>query len=481
MTAATKLTPVVLTEEKVQDSSTGSDRSKLGEADPPRHILKRPIVATSRKNVITMMQQVMEELGVKGGLSHVTTVREALEVLRDQPQSFLFVDWQLGPDVAVQILKAGRDGEALNLRPVLLLIPNVTAESAATAMEYCVSKVVAGQLTAPGLLEQVEQIRKIQEGDSIINQQLQRLADARRLGDKDLAGEMITTLHELHPNDLRITVEFTEHLIQEERWLQAEKLLQPLCVRDVPYLRALSAYSRCLLKRGARMEAEAVLKKAKLINPFDVERLIELGNVLLINEKVSEAHQNYSDAMKLDRANQEARVGKATCNLLQDEINSALTLLQEKTSPRELASIFNTAAIMASRGDKFEHAVKLYETATRLVEANPWLIARLAYNQGLAFNKWNKPEAARKMFEKAAKADPQFKKAVKHGLSIAPAVSESKTDEMEGAEETIFVGTQERRDNIGPRVSDCESEPKSMMDEIEDFGLDSSTLSSDDE
>ena len=46
---------------------------------PPKHILKRPIVATSRKNVITLMHQVMEEMGATGSLIQVESLAAATE------------------------------------------------------------------------------------------------------------------------------------------------------------------------------------------------------------------------------------------------------------------------------------------------------------------------------------------------------------------------------------------------------------------
>lgn len=442
---------------------------------PPKHILKRPIVATSRKNVITLMHQVMEEMGATGSLIQVESLTAATEALNSKPDSLLFVDWNLGADVAVPILKAGRGDDTLNLRPVLLLMPNVTSESVSTAMEYCVTKVFAGQLTAPSLKEQIEQIKKIQEIDRPISKQLHKLAEARKTNDREAVAELISSLHAQFPSDLRITVEYAECLIEAEQWVQAEVLLHPLWNREPPYLRALSAYSRCLLKKGSNGDAESVLKKAKLINPNDVDRLIELGDVLLMNGKVEEAQQNFSEAMQRDKSNKDAKFGKAKCRLLQDDVNNALHLIQEVASPRELASVFNTAAVMASRDKKFEHAIKLYETAARLVAEDPWLQARLAFNQGLAFFKWEKPEDALKQFEQAAKIDPSFKKAVRTAVVFGRDRGQTAPIEsLEGHEESIGV---DRRKNIDRTVAHTD-QTAAMMDEIDSFGAAADTSDS---
>ena len=407
----------------------------------PRHILKKPVVASTRKSVINIIQQVMDELAAKSVMVQVENAGDAKSALTDQPRSLLFVDWNLGPDVAVQILKEGRgETDSLNLRPILLLIPNVTSEIAAIAMEYSVTKIFAGQMTATGLKEQIGQVRQVMEADQAIVDQLASIAEARNSGDKSLVDNIFSNLYEQYPNDLRLIVEYAEHLIETNQWMRAEVLLHPLWNREPPYLRALSAYSRCLVKKGSLSDAEGVLKRAKVINPYNVDRLISLGDVLLMSGKAQEAQDNFSEALQIDRSNKEAKAGKAKCQLLQDDINDALNLIKDIATPRELASIFNMAAVIASRGQKYEHSVKLYQTAIGLVGSDSWLAARLAFNQGLAFHKWDKPQEAREQFDLATKLDPAYAKAsrVTAAMNHAKAAN-AEVDELQDSEESIVV------------------------------------------
>lgn len=405
----------------------------------PRHILKKPVVASTRKNVINIIQQVMDELAAKSVMNQVENVIDARDALIGQPRSLLFVDWNLGPDVAVQILKEGRgQGDGLNLRPILLLIPNVTSEIAAIAMEYSVTKIFAGQLSAPSLKEQIGQVRQMTEADEAIVDQLASIAGARKSGDQSLVGEILSDLYEQYPNDLRLLVEYAEHLIETNQWVKAEVLLHPLWNREPPYIRALSAYSRCLIKKGSLSDAEGVLKRAKVINPYNVDRLISLGDLLLTSGKVQEAQANYSEALQFDRGNKDAKAGKAKCQLLQNDINDALNLVKDIATPRELASIFNMAAVIASRDKKYEHSVKLYQTAIGLVASDSWLVARLAFNQGLAFHKWNKPQEAREQFDLAMKLDPAYAKAARVTAALIRAeVADAEMDELQNSEESF--------------------------------------------
>lgn len=407
----------------------------------PRHILKKPIVASTRKGVINIIQQVMEELAAKSVMIQIENAVDAKDALTEQPRSLLFVDWNLGPDVAVQILKQGRsEANGLNLRPILLLIPNVTSEIAAIAMEYSVTKIFAGQITAPSLKEQIGQVRQMIDADQAIADQLESVAEARKSGDKSRVDQILSSLYEQYPNDLRLLVEYAEHLIETNQWVRAEVLLHPLWSREPPYIRALSAYSRCLIKKGSLSDAEGVLKRAKVINPYNVDRLISLGEVLLMSGKAQEAQVNFSEALQFDRGNKDAKAGKAKCQLLQNDINDALNLVKEIATPRELASIFNMAAVIASRDQKYEHSVKLYQTAISLVASDPWLVARLAFNQGLAFHKWDKPQEAREQFDLATKLDPSYAKASRATAALNRSeTADAEMDELQNSEESFVA------------------------------------------
>lgn len=434
MSNAAKKDPQVLIE----------NTAKPQEREPnkiPRHILKKPVVASSRKNVINIIQQVMDELAAKSVMSQVENVEDAKAALLDQPRSLLFVDWNLGPEIAVQILKEGRlEDDSLNLRPILLLIPNVTSEIVAIAMEYSVTKIFAGQISAPSLKEQIGQVRQIMEAEQAIADQLATIADARKTGDKSLVDQIFSELFEQHSHDSRLTVEYAEHLIETNQWMKAEVLLHPLWNREPPYLRALSAYSRCLIKKGSISDAEGVLKRAKVINPYNVDRLISLGDVLLMSGKTVEAQENFSEALQIDRNNKDAKAGKAKCQLVQDDINEALNLVKEIATPRELASIFNMAAVIAVREEKYEQSVKLYQTAKDLVASDPWLVARISFNQGLAFHKWDKPDEARAQFDIAIKLDSAYSKASRMVAALDRAeASNNDIDELQDSEESFVT------------------------------------------
>ncbi|MFK5283014.1 tetratricopeptide repeat protein, partial [Lacticaseibacillus paracasei] len=84
-----------------------------------------------------------------------------------------------------------------------------------------------------------------------------------------------------------------------------------------------------------------LLERAKIVNPHNVDRLIDLGEAFLNNNQVDEAMANFCEASTLDEDNKEAKFGQGKCMLMSGEVNEALGLLKAMSGPREMASIFN--------------------------------------------------------------------------------------------------------------------------------------------
>lgn len=395
-----------------------------GEADESglslRSLFRDAVIYAARKATTNALRLVLtEEVGVKQ--VNVTEDDETCrQALSEKPKAALIIDWGLGAAAVVPLLKIAQ-ADPLVVRPVLLLANQVTPEVVAIALEYRVARIAMGQITASSLPGHLQQVLKSIIAESALAPVLAGPAVAE--GEPPVPrtpAQVIQDLeaaHERYPNNFRITVELAERLIEQEEWVKAEMLLHPLWTLDPPYLRALSAYSRCLMKKKAFADAEFVLKKGKLINPHEPDRLVELGDVLLQLGKVAEARENYDEARVLDADHRAASMGQAKCQLLEEDINEALAILQQSSSPRELASVFNTAAIISAREKRFEHSLALYKAASQAVGEDLKTLARLKFNEGVAYVKWGRMKEALACFEEGARLDPKFRKAA-HNVQV---------------------------------------------------------------
>src|SRR5690606_32135063 len=181
----------------------------------------------------------------------------------------------------------------------------------------------------------------------LLRDTLTKVAEARRSGDWAIAGKLLSDLHERIPDDRRVTCELASNLMQEDRWDEAQTILQQLTVVDGTNLRAMHLLARCHMKQGRFENASEILKQTKLLNPFHVERLLDFGQVLLQLDLIKEALENFDLVLDMDEKNQEARIGKGQCMLMEGDVNDALKFLRELSNPRELAAAFNNAAILS--------------------------------------------------------------------------------------------------------------------------------------
>lgn len=195
------------------------------------------------------------------------------------------------------------------------------------------------------------------------------------------------------------------------KWEEVLKLLEPFTVTQPPYARALHLMGRCLMKLGRFAEASLILNKAKLLNPFNVARLIDLGNSLLRSNEIEQAKENFSEAAKLDGTNKEAKVGTGQCMLLEGDVNEALIVLKDISDQHELASIFNTSAIMSIRAGRFKDGMALYDAACLAISGNSKIVARLTFNKGLGYQRQRRDAEALNFFKEALALDGQFVKA----------------------------------------------------------------------
>jgi tetratricopeptide (TPR) repeat protein len=192
-----------------------------------------------------------------------------------------------------------------------------------------------------------------------------------------------------------------------------------LAVVDQNNLRIQHLKARCLMQQGEFEEAASILTNCKLINPFNVERLVDLGRAFIQTNQIREALATFDEALELDKDNKPAALGRAQCRLLEGDVNDALGLLRQISTQREVASLFNNAAILAIRQNRFDHGFSLYRAAIGAVGNSPRIVARLLYNLGIAQYKHFKLDEALECFESSFKQDPAFIKAKQNAQVIA--------------------------------------------------------------
>ncbi|MFK7823041.1 MAG: tetratricopeptide repeat protein [Oligoflexales bacterium] len=410
----------------------------------------------------------------------------ATEEISKNDRSLLILDWELGPEAIVETLEKSAKSQKIETRPILLIANSVSKHLVGVSYEYHVSKLHAGEISIKKILELLKMIAQDEGYNGPLRNILSKVNKNRSAGDWDGATSLLEGLQKKLPNNPKVAAELAVNRIYANQWEQALSLLEPIEYLDPPYIRALQLLSRCRMKIGKFKEASESLKKAKLINPFNVDRLLQLGKVLINCDEIGEAKSVFQEARGLAPDNQEALKGEGQCLLLEGEVNEALDLLNSIESPRELASVFNSSAVFTMRKGKYQQGMELYDSALTAIKEDNKIAARLLFNKGIGYRRWQKNPEALNCLEKAIRMDDSFEKAKrsytdlagKLGKGVPPEFaipslpSETSENVDENVDESIGLDftLSSKGDNVRPSMID------EFDDEIEDDDDDDDSL-----
>ncbi len=371
------------------------------------------IMRTNRQEVSDLTKKAVASLG---SVKVVATdrVESCIDALVKDAGAMLLVDWSLGSAEVNQILGAIRRHFKVEIRSVILVIDEIIPEIVATAIEYGVSQIHSGPLAVETIASCLKNLMDEVQHSNPIRDTLLQVAVAREKGNWAFVTPVLQNLLDQNPENTRVVMELAENLIHEKNWDSALNLLAPLASTEIPHIRALHLMGRCYLGNGNSEEAIKVLSKAKLLNPDHLDRLVDLGHAFMANDQPEEAKAEFNQALAIDPDFMDAQKGKGQALLMTGEVNEGLALLKVVSGNREIASIFNTAAILSVRKERFEKGRDLYITALRALGSDTSIASRLFYNLGLAYTKWSKLEKAQAAFDRSYKLDPTFSKVQKH-------------------------------------------------------------------
>lgn len=372
-----------------------------------------PIVHSPRQ---ALRDVVVEELK---GLGYPQTLfpkdqDNCIELLVKHPDSILVIDWALGSQHANAVLASIKGHFLVETRPIFLVIDELVDDVVATGAEYGVSQILAGAIERESVRECLGTLFQEASLTKNIREALITVAEARSRKDWPLATRILGELHTNNPDDERIALELVENLIVENQWDSALAILTPFAAQEPPNVRAMHLLGRVHLSMGNYDKAIALLNRAKIINPHNIDRLIDLGNAFFKNNQIDDAMQNFEQAAELDSDNKAATVGKSKCLLMNGDVNEALGLMKTVSGPREMASIFNTAAVLAMHVGQFDKGMSLYKSAINALGKNDQVASRLYFNMGLGYRRWSKLDRALACFSKSLDLDKAFDKAARH-------------------------------------------------------------------
>jgi tetratricopeptide (TPR) repeat protein len=368
-----------------------------------------PVVFTARSDVSDSVRTELKSLGVNAVLIPATQ-SQCIEFLKADSLRLLVIDWRLGSETVNQVIEQVRGHFKVETRPMLLIAPEPDQQVLATAFELGISQIHQGPISRHSIRESLNGVLREYEATRTIRESLGQVAKIRGQNNWTLATPILEHLLTENPGNDRLICELAENLIHEDGWDQALELIGPLTEREQPNIRALHLAGRCFMRKGDFDQAIGLLSRAKLMNPHQFERLIDLGDSYLQIYQPDEALRSFTEALAINGRSRRAKAGMGAARLLRGEVNEALSLMKDLSGPREMAAVFNMAAILTVRRKQFEQAMQLYQTAVQSIGKEDAIAARLLFNMGIGFRRWGKPDKAKVCFDRSLALDPSFSK-----------------------------------------------------------------------
>ncbi len=376
------------------------------------------VLFCKRPQVASIVRTEFKRLGLDLKTFHETeTPLETNGLIEQYPTPLLVIDWDMGIQKCLLVLQAVRRANRLETAPTMILASEVNEKLLAAATEYGVAKMNTGDVTAVGVKVLIQELMEDLRQMSPVRTALIEAERLRRAGDADAALSILTSTWDGNRQNIRVTAALAEAYIQRREWDRCLTLLAPFQNHSPPPSQLIYLFGRCLMMRGDFRGACDAFQKAKLINPLNVDRLLDLGNTLLNLGQTDKAQQEFSEAQRLDPSNADATTGMGKVLLMQGEINDALELLQAVAQGHQMASIFNSAAILTMRFGDHKKGLNLYDAALKVVSHDDALSARVYYNKGIGFVRDQQMARAKECFAKALKLDPTLINA-KHNIAV---------------------------------------------------------------
>jgi tetratricopeptide (TPR) repeat protein len=387
---------------------------------PPKDLaIKSATVFVSRTTVRSVVVREMKNYGILT-INAFESIGEVIEDLRKNPDSMLVVDWEHGEQTVTKVLKAAQGTFRVDTRPIYFIALDLAERVIAVANEYNVMQIHTGEISQAQIVKNLNELLKFVSLSPVCRKAFRDVAALRKKGDMAGGEPILKKLCDDEPANIRAAVEYGATLFDLGKYKEALLWMQKVHPASGGDLRAQHLLARCLMKMGFFEKAQKLLDEAWLISPHNVDRLVDLGHILLNMDKTEEALGKFNEALKLDKDFKEAKVGKAQCELLEGHVNEAMKFLTQIETPQELASIFNSAAILAIRQGQYKQGLSLYKSAVTYVSSDTQVLARVFFNMGVGLVKWGKPAQALSAFEQAASLDANFAKA-SHNVEILKA------------------------------------------------------------
>ena len=322
--------------------------------------------------------------------------QEAWQSIESKPPQMLVLDWKMDGMTGAQVLQRCRANPVLQDMPILVVSGFLNRQDFHMMDEYILVNKCEKPITAKSLIRAAASLWSeslwFAEQRTEVNRLVKEVLANPRKSISPLLGKLSTS-----PRPLPICLTAVRILIEQKALNQARDLTEWILAKEPNSPAALTMRGKVLILLHQFNDAIQILEKARTLFPENPERLCLLGDASLNMFDTESASRYFSQARKQDPTWERAAAGQA----LTDNVGTWLSQSDLSKAPTSFAAMLNAIGVSMVRTGRFDDGVHHYETAMEYV-SQAYEQARLAFNLGLGYARWQKHESAADWFAKSA-------------------------------------------------------------------------------
>lgn len=224
------------------------------------------------------------------------------------------------------------------------------------------------------------------------------------------------------PNPVPLALLAARRLITSKLYRAAERILRGVLAVDDGCVLAMNELGKTLHLSGRHHQALDVLRQANRLSADNIQRLCLLGEVELNLQNPDAARAYFEKVLVIDASDEAALAGLVLADNMQEleedggeRIGTGAVAYEP---PASFASIMNTIGITFVRTGQYQRGISQYQAALNFLRSRHDS-ARVAFNLGLGYLRWGKPDEALPWFQRSERlADDHFAKSAAYASKL---------------------------------------------------------------
>lgn len=390
------------------------------------------LIFSAEGTTIDLVKSVCNRLTKPVVLQIQRDVNAALGFLEQSPTVCVLADLGSATEPSCTLfLQKFRNLKGYSATHLVILAENIDPKLMVLGAEFAAFRLVSQPDRSSGLKDALEAVLADVSRPSGLRAALMKLSQAQRAGNIGEADRILEDCYQLYRDETDVLLEYGAMCIRKGKLDKAEKIAEKLSTSKATEndsLRVSNFLARVRLKQGNVGGALSILDRANLLSPDNLERLVLLGDVCRVRGEREKAEQSYKRVLELEPGHTSGKKGMGLVALSQGDANRALDFFRDCFTEEETGSFFNNTAVLAVRRKQFSKAEKLYSVAGEAF-VDTSLRSKVAFNMGLMFRRWAKPDQALRKFHEAIALNPGYAKAADQLRMLGAEVPASLQDE----------------------------------------------------